>query len=264
MPSTEVSHIPLEPPAHVSNGKSLAMRIISGAAENRSNIPSASKEELVEKSFMVVVSEASTTGNDLDTPTTELAELFINIRYCITHLFTLSTLIRRDRPGGRTGRHATQPAESDAGPDITYTKDKFPKLRQSPWLAERIGKCINQQRYYIRYRQKHRKKLAKPKGTRVTDGASEVFSANATTKATSFNEQILTTEEAGNLTIPEGSAKSVATSFDTTVFTGDATGRRIYQLTDIWLDGLQLGYNQHIECPYCRTIQFIKNMSHWK
>ncbi|KAF6825307.1 ankyrin repeat protein [Colletotrichum plurivorum] len=73
---------------------------------------------------------------------------------------------------------------------------------------------------------------------------------------------VLPTEEVGDSS-PEGSTHSVATSFATDTSDGDRAGRKIYQLTDIWLDGVQLGYNQHIECPYCRTSQFFKDVSQW-
>lgn len=82
----------------------------------------------------------------VETPTTELSELFLNAQSCITNLFTLSMLIRRDRPGGRIQHHGLQSQLGDAGPDITTVQDKFPKLKQNIWLAQRIGSSVMQQR----------------------------------------------------------------------------------------------------------------------
>uniref|UniRef100_L2G3K3 Ankyrin repeat protein n=1 Tax=Colletotrichum fructicola (strain Nara gc5) TaxID=1213859 RepID=L2G3K3_COLFN len=156
---------------------------------------------------------------------------------------------------------------NDAGPDITNVKDKFPKLGQRPWLAETIGKRITQQRDYIRYRQAHRQKLAKHKTVeRVTqDGGSEILSTNATTKATTYVEQVAFVEETDEITeetFTEDSIYTEATSFATTALGDDGLGRSIPSLTTMWLDGVRLDYDKHIECPYCRTIQIIADRRH--
>ncbi|KAK1655852.1 hypothetical protein BDP81DRAFT_388736 [Colletotrichum phormii] len=73
-----------------------------------------------------------------------------------------------------------------------------------------------------------------------------------------------TTAHSGLVPSPQGSVYTVATSFANTVVEGDQLGRAIPQLTDMWLGGKQLGYNEPIECPYCRTIQIIRDRYHWK
>uniref|UniRef100_A0A8H7NLZ9 Uncharacterized protein n=1 Tax=Bionectria ochroleuca TaxID=29856 RepID=A0A8H7NLZ9_BIOOC len=57
----------------------------------------------------------------------------------ISNLFSLSMLIRRDRPKGRR-LDSRRFVSLDKTADITYVEDRFPKLRQTPWLAQRLGK----------------------------------------------------------------------------------------------------------------------------
>ncbi|KAH0423237.1 hypothetical protein CcaCcLH18_12322 [Colletotrichum camelliae] len=232
-----------------------ASEIVAQIKPNRT-VDLLSKNEIAKLTAKLVNGDGLERAKD---GTTELAELFFNIRSCITNLFALSALIRQDRPRGREQRQGHARTPNDAGPDITNVKDKFPKLRQRPWLAERIGKRIAQQRDYIRYRQVHRQKLAKRKTTDpvTQDGGSGIISTKATTKATTFVEQLAVTGEASELageTFTEGSIHTEATSFATTALADDGPGRSIPSLTVMWLDGVYLGYDKHIECPYCRVM----------
>ncbi|KAH7317138.1 hypothetical protein B0I35DRAFT_267675 [Stachybotrys elegans] len=187
--------------------------------------------------------------------TTEMTELFLNIQSCVGHLFALSILIRRDRPRGRTRPHQFSQQEIDSGPDTVHLKDKFPKLRGNPWLAGRLGLSIAQQREYIRYRQSHRRSLSKSNDNVGDDGQSVL-----TTKATTFEQPLSNSE----IDMTTRSMYSGATTLASTAQGELSSGRRIPHLTDMRLDGVQLAYGKHIECPYCRTIQVIKNRNHWK
>ncbi|OBR08869.1 Ankyrin repeat protein [Colletotrichum higginsianum IMI 349063] len=202
-------------------------------------------------------------GNHVSSAT-EIDELFNNIRSCITHLFNLSTLLRRSHPRGRTSRQGPQYSLSDPRPFITNAQDKFPKLKQSTWLAERIGQRNARQIDYIRYRQNHRRNLAQ---VEVGPGHDEQ-AERATTKATSFHETLASPESIRRDPLDSKWAESVytvATSFaQTAVGADNYSGRIVPQLTRLWLDGRQLGYGEPIECPYCRTIQVIKDRFHWK
>lgn len=61
----------------------------------------------------------------------ELDELLLSISSSISHLFSLSMLIRRQRPKGRLpALDNFTPAESS--PDITNVTDKFPKSKELP------------------------------------------------------------------------------------------------------------------------------------
>ncbi|KAH6880725.1 hypothetical protein B0T10DRAFT_411738, partial [Thelonectria olida] len=193
--------------------------------------------------------------------TTELEELTLDIRSSITDLFRYSIFLRRRQPYGRetpTGRESRAP---DASLDVRHTIDLFPKLKDRPWLADRIGNSIAQRREYIRFRQIHQQKLQ----------ADAVHLANApgvdtaSTKATTYNE----TE--GSVFVPEQiqatsshSTRTNATSF-LTVFNNDGTDEvGILDLERIIFKGVELRYDEFVECPLCRTIQKFRQNSDWR
>jgi hypothetical protein len=193
-----------------------------------------------------------------------LAEVLLNVQSAIKHLFELSVLIRRDRPRGCLPTHKSHDFQVEAEPDITNVRDKFPKLKRNPRLAEKLGVLVAQRREYIRYRQNHRKHLA-------TVVASEIDQVGdrATTKATTFQEaDSLDHGAAMGDVLDDGRSErtfaSDATSFATTAAGLAGLGRKIPELTAMWLEGVQLEYDAHIECPYCRTIQSMRNRRQWK
>ncbi|KAK1596935.1 uncharacterized protein LY79DRAFT_600893 [Colletotrichum navitas] len=236
-----------------------ANEIALGNIPNRTTSP-ATTEEIIKYSVGTVVRSIDERDHGF---TTEINELFSNIQSCITYLFTLSTLLRRSHPRGRTSQQGPQSSQSDPGPFVTNAKDKFPKLKQHPWLAERIGQRTARQMEYIRYRQNHRTKLARVDDTPIPDELAE----RATTKATSFHDTIAVSDsikQPVSGSSREESIYTVATSFAQTAVGETYSGRIIPQLTDMWLDGRQLRYGEPVECPYCRTIQIIKNRYHWK
>ncbi|WDK17628.1 hypothetical protein CGRA01v4_08911 [Colletotrichum graminicola] len=236
-----------------------ANEIALGNIPNRTTSP-ATAEEIIKYSVGTVVGSIDERDRGF---TTEINELFSNIQSCITYLFTLSTLLRRSHPRGRTSQQGPQSSQSDPGPLVTNAKDKFPKLKQYPWLAERIGQRTARQMDYIRYRQSHRTKLARVDAAPIQD----VLAERATTKATSFHDTIAAPDsikQPASGSSREESIYTVATSFAQTAVGETHSGRIIPQLTDMWLDGRQLGYGEPVECPYCRTIQTIKDRYHWK
>ncbi|KAJ4013726.1 hypothetical protein NW766_005965 [Fusarium irregulare] len=193
-----------------------------------------------------------------ENPTTELDELLLSIRSAINHLFSLSMLMRRQRPRGRLPDFEEIALESS--PDISYLTDKFPKAKSSLWLARRLGNNITRQRRMIQYRQHHRESLAK----RDIKGSDPTYAA--TIVATTFQEE---ENASGTNQTPHDSDSSrvsiftSATSF-LSLEDGTATGRSIPDLSDMTLDGVQLDYGEPFECPYCRTIQNVRNRYEWK
>lgn len=261
-------------PSHMSNmcaNNTLARGIATGRLPNRCDVPDLLAEQIVRRTVQRVlegVKEQPSVNAKQTDSTTELAELFLNIQSSITSLFELSVLIRRDRPRGKTQQHGAHVPLTDPNLDILHARDKFPKLKQIPGLAEKIGAGISRQRDHIRYRQAHRRKLARPGVVVEADGRSIILSEHATTKATSFGEPSigtpLQTEDAVMDVAEIKSNISIATSFATTAPGGLSSGRKIPELTDMWLEGVQLDYDTHFECPYCRTIQKMSNRKQWK
>lgn len=189
----------------------------------------------------------------------ELTELLTLARFSIDQLFRLSMLIRRQHPKGRLGGLPNF-VPSTESPDITHIYDKFPKVKGSPWLAERLGNAITRRRAYIHYRQLHRASLAGQQDA-VDEGVDEDDPTR--TIATSYQE----VDE--NQTGPpfefrkrRNSAVSAVTSFYTAY--GEETGYRVPDLPDMKLDGVRLQYGTKFECPYCRTIQEASDRQEWK
>ncbi|KAF5686214.1 ankyrin repeat [Fusarium denticulatum] len=171
------------------------------------------------------------------------------------HLFSLSTLIRRMRPKGRLPNlDGFTPCETS--PDIKHVEDIFPKVRQSTWLAQRLGNAITKRRLIIQYRQSHRQKLSKATHEEDTIG---ILSKAQSTVATTYQEG---SEETIANKAARFSILTSATSFVSS-FGGDI-GRRIPDLPDMVLDGVQLDYGEPIECPYCRTIQELADRNQWR
>lgn len=176
-------------------------------------------------------------------------------------------LIRRDRPKGKhldPGRLSSSNGLNDI--DITYVEDKFPKLKQVPWLARRLGQAIGHRRQFIRYRQEHRAKLkaaiehSNPHADMQTLATSfEEADDNDGRDVTSIVEQ--ETESKDNHE-ENRSLFTTGTSFMTA--DNEISDLRVPDLSDMVLDGVRLDYGEHIECPYCRTIQCPANRHEWK
>jgi len=203
-------------------------------------------------------------GGDAES-TNELEQLLLNIKSAINSLFALSILIRRQRPKGRLpGMADFVPLENS--PDIMHVKDKFPKSRNAVWLAQRLGNAITQRRAALQYRQLHRKRLA---AAQEADSAKPSAAETATVSDTPSGTIATTFHEGpeGEAGLPASDRRSIytfATSFVTTFGEEEEMGRRIPDLSDLVLDGVQLRYGEPFECPYCRTIQSAANRFEWK
>lgn len=186
-------------------------------------------------------------------------------------MFSLSILIRRQRPKGRLpALDDYHPA--DQSPDISNVIDKFPKSRQLPWLAKRLGNATTQRRQLIQYRQLHRERLAKQNRQVATldiggdDSTTISGTVVASTFATTFEEGDFgySEEQLGSETMKNRiSVLTSATSF-LSVGENESMGRRIPSLSDMILDGVQLDYGREFECPYCRTIHIVFDRFEWK
>ncbi|KAM5349250.1 hypothetical protein ACJ41O_005757 [Fusarium nematophilum] len=150
--------------------------------------------------------------------------------------------------------------------DVVTVTDKFPRVRQRTWLAQRLGNAIGQRRQYFEYRQQHRQRLAShgsEKNISLDDGEPGVDAA--TTIATTFEENLDGEPSAARqLLLDRRSIFTAATSLVSDYDENQEMGRRIPDIPDMVLDGLQLDYGIPVECPYCRTIQTFANRLEWK
>ncbi|KAI8711311.1 hypothetical protein NCS52_01507100 [Fusarium sp. LHS14.1] len=179
----------------------------------------------------------------------------LNLHSSINSLFSLSTLIRRRRPRGRLLKPDGF-VSLENSPDIKHVEDKFPKVRSTPWLALRLGNAITQRRQMIQYRQSHRDRLATVVSKDLAEGTQSKIPG---TVATTYEEGVQG-ESSGRR--DRRSMFTSETSFIS--WYGNDLGRRIPDLPDMVLEGVQLGYREPIECPYCRTIQVLANRAEWR
>lgn len=108
----------------------IAIKIVIGEALNRKQ------------------SAIRTSGGEIP-PTTESDELSLSIQSSINLLFRLSMLIRQQKPRGRLPMPDGS-LRHDPDQDIRHIKDKFRKTKDTPWLAERLGRFISErQDFYI-------------------------------------------------------------------------------------------------------------------
>ncbi|KPM41492.1 hypothetical protein AK830_g5087 [Neonectria ditissima] len=194
-------------------------------------------------------------------PATELEDLLRSIHSSVNHLYGLSVLIRRQRPRGRLP-NLEKFTSFEASPDISNVTDKFPKAKDTPWLARRLGNAITRRRQIIQYRQDHRQRLA----AQVPDDPAEAPGADTSeTVATSFEEGDAGERE--SISGPSRERHSIftsATSYLSAYDENGEMGRRIADLSEMVLDGVRLGYDRAFECPVCRVIQNVANRSEWK
>ncbi|UPK90361.1 hypothetical protein LCI18_001296 [Fusarium solani-melongenae] len=123
-----------------------------------------------------------------------------------------------------------EPRESS--PDITHVEDKFPKVKDEAWLAQRLGNAITKRRMIIRYRQAKNAQPATAEDHVPDDMADQ---ASVSTPATSF----------------------ISSS-------GEAVSQDIPDLDDLTFNGKKLEYREPIECPYCRTTQVMDTQAEWR
>lgn len=197
----------------------------------------------------------------------ELHELLLNMKTCVDHLFGLSMLIRRLRPRGRVRTLNVFQPSTNSHRDIVTVTDKFPKVRQIPWLAERLGRATDQRRQFFAYRQQHRAQLGTiSKRSEHLIGEDNAILEAATTVATTFEEgdDARGPSEPRDVHLDRLSVLTTATSFVSDFDESGQMGRNIPELPDMTLDGVQLAYDEPIECPYCRTIQTFTSRLTWK
>ena len=104
--------------------------------------------------------------------TTELHELLLATTQFITSLLKLSIVIRNPAPKDIYAKSALA-TPMDSTYDIGHVWQKYPQIRNSPWLINRLGKAITRRREFFHYRERHRKKLSRNTIDLESDNGSE-------------------------------------------------------------------------------------------
>ncbi|KAH8805202.1 hypothetical protein F5884DRAFT_885273 [Xylogone sp. PMI_703] len=260
--------------------------------QNRVSSPMPFNSELLvddgtDRSEMVIYPLESAPGS-----ISEIQELFQSIPETIASLFNLSILIRSSSSRDRYAKALAAASKSpfDDRFDIDHVGNKFPCLYRDDgeWLRERLGKAITQRRHYLRYCREHREKLSKlpePRNTAeeipeskisttflavqrqqdsVPYDAQTVISRPtstlaSTTASTVIPAQLESTEHLDKLEEQNEDDNRSQTSYATSVGEDDSDSRlSVVRLEEV------AGTGQSFECPYCWTIQRIKNQQAWR
>jgi hypothetical protein len=220
-------------------------------------------------------SETGQTESDKEpTPTTEIQELFRSVIEAITSLFKLSIAIRNPSPRDRYAKSATITPYNDHY-DIAHVWEKFPYARRTPWLIARLGKAITRGRHYLRYRERHHEKLASvPRRAEKKDlprPASpvehEIGSKREASRSTptSMSGTAIQSETTASTYIAPGSNvgedlsdKGSITSYATSVGEDDPGHMNVPSPPE------ESANEMPFECPYCFTIQTVRDLNSWK
>ena len=212
----------------------------------------------------------------------EVQDLFQAAENTIGNLLRLSVIIHKPVPKDRYARLATLDPIDDKY-DQNHIWEKYPCVRKSPWLIERIGKANAKRRQYFLYREKHREKLSqgvigdtKPthdrdlpksvRGTPTHNVETEFHSqpsgqrSRETLPSTAATTLILKTNSNIDLNVNEGDSDNgqSMTSFATSVGEGSDNVVHFPPQPDASING------KEFECPYCWTIVSVKNWQAWK
>ena len=109
----------------------------------------------------IVEEDSDTEISGPDSGQDELSELFLSTGDALTSLFKVSMLVKKATTRDRYARAASakdKPYLIEF--DIRHVADKYPKVREQPWLLERLGTAITQRRQYLRYCRNHKNRIA--------------------------------------------------------------------------------------------------------
>ena len=212
-----------------------------------------------------------------DTETqSEIQELFKSCADAVSCLLRLSIAIRKATTRDRYAKAAEARGDPFIEiPDLLHVGQKFPKLKNTPWLENRLGRAITRRRQFLRYCRTHKEKLAegtllevsKPKApeidTRLSqpDRARFLDRANEPQQKSEFKiPTILASTKATTLAIPtEGMIPEPPEESDTSTVLSSSLG------DGSAVDGLQVplipadaAAGLEFECPLCWTIQTFK------
>lgn len=132
--------------------------------------------------------------------------------------------------------------------DINHVRERWPKLREQEWLADRLGSALTRRRQNFNYRREHREKLSSGIEDKHAHGKQS-------TKATTLIET-----QAVTLNAQQGEESDTGfsqTTFQTT-FESDVQSLRVPSAPSE-SDG-----GKPFECPFCYSIIRIRGRTSWK
>ncbi|KAI9717097.1 MAG: hypothetical protein M1828_007430 [Chrysothrix sp. TS-e1954] len=201
-------------------------------------------------------SEGSSADSDDDEVTEhandELTLLLETINESVTALLRYSIAIRK-ASSQDIFRKAARKVAWDPIFDINHVTEKWPKLRDSPWLASRLGKSTTVRRQFFHYRSQHREHLSRDDEEVVKIDVAQ--SQSERTKATTIIPEDIASPNL--LDDVESDAGFSTTTYDTVV--GDDSVRllRVPPAPPESVDATPF------ECPFCLRIITVKGDISW-
>ncbi|KAK5164619.1 uncharacterized protein LTR77_009825 [Saxophila tyrrhenica] len=221
-----------------------------------------------------VVDDGEEDGSEGDV----IQDLCLSVGDSITSLLKISALLRkattRDRYAiAAASKHDVLPLEY-ASFDRTHVNEKLPKVTQQPWLWTRLAEAITQRRRFLRYAQRHHRRIADrrpPEGAlrlepqhpapRISYPHSHghtLATAGVSTKASTLQADRVEAMAFMNLDDDEHDNISVATTFISTASGKESTRSQVVKLESLTKD------HEPFECPYCRGMVHFKSQKAWR
>lgn len=187
-------------------------------------------------------------------------ELLKTLESQVDRLYRIAELIRRDTLS--RSRQRLSEAGTLADDDMSlkthmrHLKDKHRKLVQQEWLRERLGRGFNIRRSSILG-------LQQKKGNpHMADESQAALDKKSSVAPTSYHEEL--NPDAPGPDDLGGSTTSQATSFANSTYEG-SDGELVFpDLTRLEYRGVRLSYNDEVECPFCRRVQFFVSQQEWR
>jgi hypothetical protein len=208
-------------------------------------------------------------------------DLSLSVSDCITSLLKVSTLLRkvttRDRYAqALASKHDALPPEY-AVFDRRHVAEKFPKVQQQQWLCDRLANAITTRRRYLRYAQRHQKRIAHepvdvaashpaqvavrlaPSQTPKSSSAPKTATATAvSTAASTLQVQKLAELNLDQLDDDDDDNISQATSFVSEAGLDDDYKSKVIELDKL------TKHQEPFECPYCHGMVQFRNQRAWR
>ena len=178
-------------------------------------------------------------GNFRGPRPSEMHQIITEVFVVVNCLYRLSMSVRNPTGTQRYIKSAHIDTSYYESYDLEYVGQKFPSA--SRYLAERLGKGISRRRQYLKYRETHAAKIAH------SLDEEDTATARSETTASAICDQSHHQEDSKSV-LSEGSYATSA---------GSIQKARMPSMPKEARAGLPF------ECPYCRTIEVVKNTHAW-
>ena len=173
----------------------------------------------------------------------EIQQIIIEIAEVVNCLYRLSMSVRNPTGTQRYIKSAHIDTSFFEPFDVEHVNQKFPQAMT--YLVERLGKAISRRRQYLKYRETHAAKIAQHLPPFFPEDSGTVLSETTASALLAHNN-------------PAEEVKSVAAS-ESSYATSAGSVHRIRMPSM----PRAARYGLPFECPYCRTIECVKDTNAW-